>query len=164
VNESQLQRFYSRIRVNDKTGCWEWAGALCHDGQGRMLIGPGQVASHRLSWEHFVSAIPEPKRHYAVRQTCGHRDLGCVNPLHLELVTLGDALAAFPHTITARGRRQTHCRKGHEFTPENTGINGKSGARYCLRCRDDRFARQRARAAAQRKRREQVAEQGRIAG
>jgi hypothetical protein len=28
--------------------------------------------------------------------------------------------------------RQTHCKYGHEYTPENTGING--GTRRCNKC------------------------------
>lgn len=32
----------------------------------------------------------------------------------------------------------THCKRGHEFTEENTGRSGARGHRYCRRCANDR--------------------------
>lgn len=42
-----------------------------------------------------------------------------------------------PSSLTARHRAVTHCPKGHEYTPENTGIQMKDGypTRYCRTCR-----------------------------
>lgn len=37
----------------------------------------------------------------------------------------------------ARNKAKTHCKWGHEFTPENTRKNGKNG-RACLKCHCDR--------------------------
>jgi len=37
----------------------------------------------------------------------------------------------------ARNSAKTHCKRGHEFTPENTAPNGKNG-RKCRRCHADR--------------------------
>lgn len=37
----------------------------------------------------------------------------------------------------ARNKAKTHCKHGHEFTPENTAPNGKNG-RCCRRCHADR--------------------------
>lgn len=37
-----------------------------------------------------------------------------------------------------RNGRKTHCKNGHEFTPENTYVQpSKPGARRCLTCRDE---------------------------
>lgn len=38
-----------------------------------------------------------------------------------------------------RNGRKTHCKRGHEFTPENTATN-KRGARLCKTCRRAYFA------------------------
>lgn len=35
-------------------------------------------------------------------------------------------------------RAKTHCKWGHEFTPENTAPNGRNGGRSCRRCHADR--------------------------
>jgi hypothetical protein len=39
--------------------------------------------------------------------------------------------------IAARRRAQTHCKRGHEFTPENTFIRA-NGWRMCRTCHNDR--------------------------
>ena len=39
--------------------------------------------------------------------------------------------------IAARRRTATHCKRGHEFTPENTIIRA-DGKRFCRTCRLDR--------------------------
>lgn len=38
---------------------------------------------------------------------------------------------------------KTHCKQGHEFTPENTARYGKSRQRYCRQCQRDKSARRR---------------------
>jgi hypothetical protein len=43
----------------------------------------------------------------------------------------------------ANQRAQTHCKHGHEFTPENTGTNSV-GNRFCRHCHRLKVARQRA--------------------
>lgn len=44
------------------------------------------------------------------------------------------ALNRQPHYNTAK----THCPQGHEYTPENTYINPKSGGRMCRTCMSER--------------------------
>jgi len=44
------------------------------------------------------------------------RKAGCVNPMHLRLVGLGDHAR-----LHLAGRKpNTHCVRGHEFSPDNT--------------------------------------------
>jgi hypothetical protein len=62
----------------------------------------------------------------------------CVNPEHLEPVT--------PAVNTQRGEpaTKTHCKNGHEYTPENTYIRsgkGKGGKRDCRACGRERTRR-----------------------
>lgn len=53
----------------------------------------------------------------------------------------GHPFAEGSFTLSSDGRRVcslcviTHCRRGHEFTPENTRVDPKRGVRYCLECR-----------------------------
>lgn len=77
---------------------------------------------HVVVWEHTYGAKPEGME---LDHLC--RVPACCNIEHLELVTHRENMR--------RGRwgTATHCIHGHEFTPENTGM--QSGGRYCLICR-----------------------------
>lgn len=84
--------------------------------------------AHRWAYEHLRTEIPEGLE---LDHLCRTRH--CVNPWHLEPVT---------HAENHRRRRGiktgpydvgTHCRRGHERTPENTRTNAR-GARVCVPC------------------------------
>jgi len=60
----------------------------------------------------------------------------CCNPSHLWLGTQAENLA----DASAKGRLKrtsTHCKRGHEFTPENTYLS--NGGRGCRQCSADRY-------------------------
>ena len=117
--------------------CDEWEGWKDQHGYGRLHIAyvdGKRVAmyTHRLVW----------------MQTNGHTDLfichhcdnpSCMNPEHLYAGTQADNMA----DMVKRGRAKnaemgkTHCKRGHEFTPENIYI-GTSGSRQCRECRKAR--------------------------
>jgi hypothetical protein len=110
-------RFWSRVDKGDGTGCWLWTGGknpVSGYGQfwtrGKPLI----VRAHRVALLFAHIAMPDDLE---VDHLCRVRL--CVRPDHLELV---------PHRInvlrgtapTAAQARRTHCKNGHEFTPETT--------------------------------------------
>jgi hypothetical protein len=136
MNERQLERFLSKVAVDDETGCWVWTAAIDNTGYGRFHLEarrvPGRrpIVAHRVSYEHFVGPIPEG---LTLDHLCRNR--GCVNPGHLEPVTNRDNVLR-GEGITAANAVKTHCDNGHEFTPENTYEWG--GSRYCRQCRADR--------------------------
>lgn len=89
--------------------------------------------AHRAMYEAFVGPIPEG---LTIDHLC--RRPACVNPAHLEAVTMREnTLRA--DTASTRNAAKTHCLRGHPFDPENTGIGGK-GERVCLACRRMREA------------------------
>lgn len=80
---SYEERFVSRIKIDRRTGCWNWVGAtLGPKGYGQVLRKDGKPGTaHRVAWELFRGPIP--KDTWIVHTTPGHSKL-CVNPAHLE--------------------------------------------------------------------------------
>lgn len=135
-------RFWARVdRSGGADACWPWLGSLA-GGYGSVGWKRRVQRAHRVAYQLLVGPIPEDREldhlcHNRDRTcdggaTCPHRR--CVNPAHLEPVkTLVNVMRGqSPH---ARAARQTHCAKGHEFTPENTRVYPNRGQRVCLTCK-----------------------------
>ena len=84
-----------------------------------------------MAYELFIGPIPDG---LTIDHLC--RNPNCVNPTHLEPVTMWENLMR-GDTLTARKAAQTHCVHGHEFTPENTYVKA-NGCRLCKACARDR--------------------------
>lgn len=106
-------------------GCWRWKGSTAINGYGQFCFNGKQVVAHRASYELFVGEIPHG---LVLDHLCRNR--ACVNPAHLEPVTLVENSRRA--SLGKSRPKKTHCNKGHEFTPENTGLAG--GRRYCREC------------------------------
>lgn len=120
-------RFWAKV---EPTGfCWNWTGHRNKTGHGRFHPTRNRsIAAHRFAYELLVGPIPEGLH---LDHLC--RNTACVNPDHLEPVTLKEnVLRGFG--ITAQAARATHCKNGHEFTPENTIVRAK-GWRGCRECK-----------------------------
>lgn len=118
-------RLLSRIRKTE-TGCWEWTGAISSKGYGTLGFQTRDLYAHRASYELFVGPIPDGLE---MDHLCRNRR--CINPEHLEAVTHLENMHRNPF-VSAR-MKQTHCKHGHEFTPENTRRK-KNGTRCCRAC------------------------------
>ena len=110
--------------------CWEWQGALDERGYGRIRRGSakeGNTRVHRAVWEYLVGPID---KELTLDHLC--RNTVCVNPDHLEPVSMGvNVLRGYsPSAIHAR---KTHCHKGHPFDAVNTYVY-PSGRRRCMTC------------------------------
>jgi hypothetical protein len=134
--ESLLDRLFRRVRF-DESGCWLWQGAISSGygqiGVGRLHHGNKRtVLVHRMAWTALVGPIPPD---LVLDHLCRTRH--CCNPDHLELVTLAENKAR-GESLLAKNARKTHCKWGHEFTPENTVLvrrPGKPDGRHCRACR-----------------------------
>lgn len=121
-----LEKFMDRITPEPNSGCWLWMGAINESGYGQWR---GQMA-HRFSYEAIIAPIPDG---LTIDHLCRVRC--CVNPAHLEPVTMREnVMRGFGPT--ADNARKTHCKNGHEFTPENTRLRVRKGhtRRECKIC------------------------------
>jgi hypothetical protein len=142
-----LERFAEEITVDPAGGCWQRTPQIGRKGYGRFSLDGRRYESHAASYLMFVGPIPDG---YVIDHLChdpGVCQLGpacphrcCVNPAHLEpvlpLVNLMRGGA-----IPAINIRKTHCKRGHEFTPENTYIpplGASRPGRGCKICMHER--------------------------
>jgi len=139
------ERLWAKVRKTET--CWLWTGGKAR-GYGFFTIGSKADGTrhhayvHRFVYELLVGPIPEGMTldhlcHNADRScpggpTCLHRR--CVNPAHLEPATMKEN-GLRGGSFAAINARKTHCKHGHEFTPENTYFNRKRGRRTCKTCR-----------------------------
>lgn len=129
-------RFWARVDVRGPDECWEWTGPLVN-GRGQISTPPTTVGGRaKALYAHRYSA----KLHFGMFDerllVCHHCDNPkCVNPAHLYLGTVVDN--ARDRTVRRRTHRMndTHCHRGHEFTPQNTYLHPTTGRRGCRECR-----------------------------
>lgn len=139
------ERFW--FKVNKQQGddaCWLWTGYIDEKGYGRFNHPATGGSAHRFAYVFTYGPIAPGRE---LDHDCHTRDLGClggaclhrrcVRPEHLVAVT---HLENMQVGVTAR---KTHCKRGHEFTLENTRpqmrSDGKLGrqCRSCDKIRDD---------------------------
>jgi hypothetical protein len=116
-----IDHFLTHIEKQEN-GCWIWTGSKYKNGYSRFMYDGACGYGHRFSYEHFNGKIPEGLQ---IDHLC--RNKLCVNPDHLEAVTLQENLKRFNVT-------RTHCKRGHEFTKENTYVSSLN-KRICRKCR-----------------------------
>lgn len=119
-------KFWARVDRGSEIDCWPWLAGTRSTGYGSFYDGSRNVSAHRWAYELLVGPIPEGM---VLDHRCRNRL--CVNPAHLDPTTNREnVLRGVGHT--AMNARKTHCKHGHEFTPENTYEN--KGMRYCRAC------------------------------
>jgi hypothetical protein len=127
-----MERIIKRSSIDPETGCYRWGGDLTNS-YIRTSIKTGGVSTkfqiHRVAYAYLAGPIPDDHDidHVAAR---GCRYLNCWNVAHLEAV---------PHRVNLQRSApatRTHCRHGHEYTPETT-YRGPDGKRKCRTCQTD---------------------------
>lgn len=114
--------FWSRVDIGEADECWLWKLSCGSHGYGQTWDGETVLLAHRVAWVLTNGAIPDG---LTIDHLCRVRR--CVNPGHLRLLTNVENARLNGNAM------KTHCKRGHEFTAENTRRNDK-GHRWCRAC------------------------------
>lgn len=123
-------RLWRKVDIDDETGCWNWNASQSTDGYGRFFLDGTVRQASRVVYELLKGKIADGLE---LDHLC--RNTRCVNPAHLEPVTHAENIRRGDLALGIRSAI-THCKNGHEFTPENTALRNRNGSvhRRCRKC------------------------------
>ncbi|QZE11341.1 HNH endonuclease [Streptomyces phage Forrest] len=125
------ERFNEKRSAPNENGCIEWTAARGVKGYGNFWYDGKVGKAHRYSLERKLGR--KLNQNEFACHTCDNPP--CVNEDHLFVGNNSDN----QQDAVAKGRwssgnsKKTHCKRGHEFTQENTRINPR-GERVCRAC------------------------------
>jgi hypothetical protein len=128
-----VARFWAKVEQPLGAGCWLWQAATQPNGYGVFTIKESNHLAHRIAWALVHGPILDG---LTIDHLCKTRN--CVRVSHMELATRGEnaVRGGGMYVAAALRRSQTHCRNGHEYTPENIYVDPKRlGRRCCRACR-----------------------------
>jgi len=126
------KRFLYKIKKTST--CWIWTSTTRGrpgNMYGCLWVNGGWKAAHRLSYEYHIDTIPSG---LFVCHKCNNKI--CVNPKHLYVADHATNIAHAKRDGLMQNTKpfQTHCKRGHEFTTENTRLHRNKRWRICRKC------------------------------
>jgi len=130
TDDQYIARYHSKSVIGPK-GCFLWQGWRTEKGYGQAGYRGKQWALHRLLYTLKVGPIPPGM---LVCHTCDERN--CWNHEHLFLGTEADNNRDCGNKGRHHNGVKTHCKRGHEFTFQNTYLKYAAGTvmRACKEC------------------------------
>ena len=126
--KTPIERFEEKYRVQ-LNGCWVWTGSTNGGGYGELRIGGRKVYAHRFSVESTTGRpIPVGMQ---IDHLC--RNHACVNPVHLEIVSLKENVRRGAGVGPRPERQRDRCNNGHLYA-DNTYIRPDGKGRNCVQC------------------------------
>ena len=113
MDAKTVNRFMSKVAVNEDSGCWEWTGWKKSGGYGGFKYKGKNCAAHRLSFDTFIGTIKDGN---FVCHKCDNPS--CVNPYHLFQGTNTDNMK----DMSAKGR----CRKQNGESNSSSKLTEKT--------------------------------------
>jgi hypothetical protein len=131
LRRPNLRPLLGNFRIDDATGCWNWIGRKNDSGYPHIrYLGKTHLGNRVIAALYLGLDISNKEIHALHR--CDNP--ACINPKH---IFLGDHDTNMKDMVK-KGRWNsgyrgiTHCKRGHEFTPENTYADGTG--RRCRKC------------------------------
>jgi hypothetical protein len=126
-----LERLAQYVSPGAPDECWIWRGTTNADGYGAIRIKNARLPAHRFVYEVMVGPIPDGLHlDHVWARGCTSRS--CVNPAHLEPVTLVENVMR-GNGVGAVNARKTTCPQGHEYDKVWVDAIGRA-SRQCSTC------------------------------
>jgi hypothetical protein len=113
-----------------KTPCWTWQRSRMTGGYGTLAVAGRDFLAHRWYYEQRYGPIPDG---LVIDHLCRNR--ACVNPDHMEPVTLNENIRR-GHSPSAVAHRTNVCQRGHPLEGRNL-ITLQDGRRRCRACANE---------------------------
>lgn len=139
MDQRTYDQFWSKVQGGTVDSCWQWLGTIkTGTGYGVIRVERSIVRAHRFAYEHLVGPIPDG---LVLDHLCRNRS--CVNPWHLEPVTIRVNTLRGSH---GRRAERSECSNGHALSGENLQVRTDQGRKrlICRACNAARMVEYRA--------------------